>query len=44
VSGEYADYTAVFFTWVQYAHYWPWPLLGALIPALLFYVIQLLRA
>jgi hypothetical protein len=43
-SGEWSeDYTGVFLHWVQYAHYWPWPVLGALTAGLAFYAFQLIR-
>jgi hypothetical protein len=43
ISGDYADYTGVFLTWLWYGHYWPWPLLGSVIAGLTFYAAQLLR-
>jgi hypothetical protein len=26
LSGEWSDYSGVFLMWVEYGHYWPWPL------------------
>lgn len=44
LSGEWSNQTQVFLSWLPHvALYWPWPLLGAVIPGLAFYVFQLLR-
>jgi hypothetical protein len=42
VSGEWSDYSQVFLVWLEHAHYWPWPVLGALIAGLVFYAVRLL--
>ena len=45
LSGEYADPTRVFLTWLPYWElYWPWPLLGAAIAGLAFYAVELYRS
>jgi hypothetical protein len=44
MSGEWANPARVFFVWLpNIGLYWPWPLFGAVIPGLAFYVFQLLR-
>jgi hypothetical protein len=44
LSGEFANSTRVFFVWLpNVALYWPWPMFGAVISGLTFYVFQLLR-
>jgi hypothetical protein len=34
LCGEWSDYTGVFLVWIQSAHYWPWPCLGATVAGL----------
>jgi hypothetical protein len=43
LSGEWSDYTGVFLIWLRHGHYWPWPVMGAVVAGLVGYVIQLLR-
>jgi len=43
LSGEWSDYSGVFLIWLENAHYWPWPLLGAVVAGLTFYAMRLLR-
>lgn len=43
ISGEFSDYTGVFLAWLKVGHYWPWPLMGAVIAGLAFYVRELLQ-
>jgi hypothetical protein len=41
---NHAFYTRIFFSWLPEIYlYWPWPVFGAVIPGLAFYVYQLLR-
>jgi hypothetical protein len=44
LSGEWSDYTGVFLNWLWFGHYWPWPLLGAIMAGLAFYAAMLLVA
>jgi hypothetical protein len=44
LSGEWANCSRVFFLWLpNVGLYWPWPMFGALILGLAFYVLQILR-
>jgi len=41
LSGEWADYSGVFLLWVKNGLYQPWPILGAIVSALMFYFWRL---
>jgi hypothetical protein len=44
VSGEWANPTRVFFTWLPNVElYWPWPAFGAVIAGLAFYAFRLVK-
>ena len=44
ISGEWANTTSVFMTWLSLIGlYWPWPLIGAVAAGLAFYGVQLTR-
>jgi hypothetical protein len=44
LSGEFANSTRMFFVWLQNVGlYWPWPMFGAFISGMAFYVFELLR-